>query len=116
MIKSTDISRIKRYISQLQNCRKSYPYGAGLTVYSIQSEPFAYIEKSKSIMRLSLRADSELAKLLKERYEEVLPAQRLDPRKWYTIILSGQLSIDEIMALIDHSYQLAADAAMHNLN
>ncbi len=116
MIKPADTSRIKRYIYQLPDCRKSYPYGRDLTVYSVQSEPFAYVESRKSIMLLSLRADPELSKLLRERYEEVLSAQRLDPRKWYTIILSGQLSLDEITALIDRSYQLAAADAMHSLN
>lgn len=116
MIKPAEITRIKRYISQLQDCRKSYPFGRSLTVYSVKNEPFAYIDNSKSIMRLNLRADPELAKLLRDRYEEVLPAQRLDPRKWNTVILSGQLSVDEITALIDHSYTLAATDAMHNLS
>jgi len=48
--------------------------------------------------------------LLREKYETVLPGQKLNQKKWNTIILSGQLSDDEIFDLIRHSYNLATNS------
>lgn len=87
------------------------PFTKTLLVFSVGETAFAYLETGKQIQRLSLRSDPVLSEFLKERYEEVLPGQKLDQRKWITVILSGQLSFEEITALIDQSYQLAQSEA-----
>ena len=89
----------------------SLPHTKTLQVYSVAGVPFAYLETGKQLLRLSLRADSELSRVLRERYEEVSPGQKLDPKVWNTIIISGQLDLSEILALIDHSYILATQVA-----
>ena len=111
MLKPSELKDIERYLKNLKHSSVSHPYTKTLNVYTVAGEPFAYLETGKATLRLSLRSDPGLAKLLRERYEEVAPGQRLDPRKWNTIVISGQLGVDELKALIDHSYALAADKA-----
>ncbi len=108
MLSDKDSKRIATYLAAKDNATVAYPYTKTLAVYSLNDTAFAYLETGKQLLRLSLRIDQELSKLLREQYEEVLPAQQLDPRIWNTIIISGQLSFAELTALIDHSYQLAA--------
>lgn len=107
MLKVEENQKIIKYLSSLKETEISYPYTKTLAVYSVKKIPFAYLETSRDILRISLRSDRELSKLLREKYEEVLPGQKLNPNIWNTIILSGQLNPEEIQALIDHSYDLA---------
>lgn len=107
MLKNSELTSIKRYLKKLEGVNASKPHTKSLTVYSVSDVPFAYLESGKQLLRLSLRSDPGLSALLRGKYEEVLPGQQLDTRKWITIIISGQLSTTEITALIDHSYQIA---------
>jgi len=84
--------------------------GSSLTTFSVNEELFGLIDDSKQPIRLSLRCDPKLASVLRDRYDEVLPGQKLDPTKWNTILLTGQLSRDEIKDLIRLSYNLALGA------
>ena len=68
---------------------------------------FAIINNEKLPCQISLRCDWRLAKLLQEKYEEVLPGVKLDSKKWITILLTGQLDFDQIKDLIRHSYELS---------
>ena len=107
MLSLQDQQAIRRHLANCQNAKLSFPFGRSLSVYSVGGVPYAYLETNKQLWRLSLRSDVELAKLLRSKYEEVFPGQKLNPRIWNTLVLSGQLSTDEVIALINHSYQLA---------
>ena len=107
MLSLKEQQAIRRYLAGCQNAKLSYPFGRSMPVYNVNGVTYAYLETKKQPWRLSLRSDVELARLLRTKYEEVFPGQKLNPRVWNTIVLSGQLSLDEVIALIDHSYQLA---------
>lgn len=100
---------LNKYILNFPDSKLSYPYGQQLSVYSLNDEMFAIIEKDKKPLRISLRCDKHLANVLKERYEEVMPGYKLNKDKWITIVLSGQLNKDEIVDLINHSYLLVSE-------
>lgn len=106
MIKGDEDVKLENYLKAKQDAKLSYPFTKTLAVFSLGETPFAYLETGKSLPRLSLRSDPLLAKVLRERYQEVSPGHKLDARHWNTIIVSGQLSFEELSALIDHSYQL----------
>ena len=108
MLKTRDEAKIKNYLRKKEGSTASYPYTKTLAVFSVNEVPFAYLESGRSLLELSLRADRELSKLLRTKYEEVSLGHKLDKRIWITIVLSGQLTLEELFALIDHSYQLAA--------
>ena len=69
---------------------------------------FALIQEGKDPVRISLKCDPELSKVLREKYEEVQEGYHLNKKHWNTIVLSGQLSWDDIKGLIRHSYDLVA--------
>lgn len=101
-----NLIEIKQYILSLNDVASSQPFGKDLIVYSINSEMFAILEVNKKPLRLSLRCDRQLAKVLKDRYEVIMPGHKLNQSKWITIVLSGQLNTDQIKDLINHSYYL----------
>jgi len=92
----------------LPNTRLDYPFGEGVAVYKTGDKMFAIIQENSDPLRLSLKCDPQLAELLREKYETVLPGYHLNKKHWNTIICSGQLGEDEIKELIVHSYYLVA--------
>jgi len=66
------------------------------------------VTEKKLPVQISLKSDPLLAETLREKYETVMPGYRLNKKHWNTIVLTGQLSWDEVKALIRHSYDLVA--------
>ena len=76
-----------------------------LSIYSLNGEIMATVKNGAKPVVLSLRCDYNLGKLLREQYESVLEGQNLNKRRFITILLTGQLSDDEIIDQIRHAYE-----------
>jgi predicted DNA-binding protein (MmcQ/YjbR family) len=103
MIQQQDIEAVLRAYPDV-HCQ--YPFEAGLAVYDVGGTMFALLKEGSKPLRLSLRCDHNLARVLRERYESVLPGDKLDASKWITLVLSGQLNLQEVKDLIQLAYQL----------
>ncbi len=97
---------LEEYLLSLPNARLDYPFGEGVAVYKAGDKMFALVAEKSEPIRLSLKCDPQLAITLREKYETVLPGYHLNKKHWNTILLSGQLSWEEVQDLIRHSYQL----------
>ena len=101
-----DHKTVEAYILTMPNARLDYPFGEGVAVYKVGDKMFALIEEKSDPVHLSLKCDPQLAVTLRERYESVLPGQHLNKKHWNTLLLTGQLSWEEVQDLIRHSYNL----------
>lgn len=101
-----DHQTVEAYILNLPNAKLDYPFGEGVAVYKVGDKMFALIEEKSDPLRISLKCDPLLAQTLRERYESVLPGYHLNKKHWNTILLTGQLTWEEIQDLIRHSYEL----------
>jgi predicted DNA-binding protein (MmcQ/YjbR family) len=97
--------QVNEYLGKLDGVECTRPFEERLLVYSYNDEMFALLAEESSPVKISLRCDPVLAKHLRENYIEVMPGRKLDSRVWNSLVLSGQLSEEEILALIDHAYQ-----------
>lgn len=104
-----DHQQVEQYILSMPNARLDYPFGKDVAVYRVGDKMFALIAESKQPVRLSLKCDPELSRVLRDKYEEVMPGYHLNKKHWNTLILSGQLGWEEVQALIRHSYNLVID-------
>lgn len=81
---------------------------AGITGYRrLNGKLFAVVYDGSTPFKLSLRCDPQLAKVLREKYETVLPAENLDRTVWNTLLCTGQLSDGDILDLVRLSYDLS---------
>ena len=103
-----DHKAVEEYILSMPNARLVYPFGEDVAVYKVGEKMFALISEGKQPVRLSLKCDPELSRVLREKYEEVMPGYHLNKKHWNTVVLSGQLDWEEIKGLIRHSYDLVA--------
>lgn len=106
-----DHKDLEEYILSMPNAWLDYPFGKEAAVYKTGDKMFALIAEGSNPLRLSLKCDPQLAETLRERYETVMPGYHLNKKHWNTILLTGQLSEQEIKDLIRHSYELVKTPA-----
>lgn len=96
----------------MPHSRLDYPFGEGVAVYKVpvdgEDKMFAIIAEDKQPLTVSLKCDPQLAEILREKYETVLPGYHLNKKHWNTVLLTGQLPWEEVQGLILHSYNLVA--------
>jgi len=101
-----DHKEVEESILSMPNAVREYPFGEAIAVYKVGGKMFALVTEGKMPVQLSLKCDPELAIVLREKYETVMPGYHLNKKHWNTLLLSGQLEWPEVQDLIKHSYQL----------
>jgi predicted DNA-binding protein (MmcQ/YjbR family) len=105
---------LEEYLLSFPNTWLDFPFGEDISVYKIghketgEGKLFAIISDKSKPLRVSLKCDPQLAEILREKYETVLPGYHLNKKHWNTIICSGQLPDEEIKSLALLSYNLVA--------
>ncbi|HSW79302.1 MAG TPA: MmcQ/YjbR family DNA-binding protein [Candidatus Saccharimonadales bacterium] len=104
-----DHKTVENYLLSMPNAELDYPFGEGVAVYKAGGKMFALISEGKDPVQISLKCDPKLAITLREKYESVMPGYHLNKKHWNTIVLTGQLTWDEVQDLIRHSYILVTE-------
>jgi predicted DNA-binding protein (MmcQ/YjbR family) len=107
---------VEEYLLSMSNAWLDYPFGLDVAVYKVgakdgdkgEGKMFALVSEKKEPVQVSLKCDPQLAQTLRERYDTVMPGYHLNKKHWNTVVLTGELSEDEVKDLIRHSYQLVA--------
>lgn len=103
-----DHKTVEEYVLSMPNAELDYPFGEDTAVYKVEGKMFALIAEGKDPVRISLKCDPQLSKLLRDKYETVLEGYHLNKKHWNTVILTGQLPWEDVQGLIRHSYDLVA--------
>jgi predicted DNA-binding protein (MmcQ/YjbR family) len=85
---------------------EDYPFGDEVAVFKVGGKMFALVPLAESHASVSLKCDPGLAADLRQKYPAVTPGYHLNKRHWNTVALDGSLPEEELLDLIDHSYQL----------
>lgn len=101
-------AEVEEYVLSMPNAVLEYPFGEDVAVYKTGDKMFALISENSEPVRISLKCEPQLAEILREKFETVMPGYHLNKKHWNTIILSGQLPWEEVQGLIRHSYDLVA--------
>jgi predicted DNA-binding protein (MmcQ/YjbR family) len=104
---------LEDFLLQLPKVWLDYPFGEGTAVYKYGDKPdgkiVAIVAEDSKPLRVSLKCDPQLAILLRDKYETVLPGYHLNKKHWNTIICSGQVPDDELFDLARLSYRLVSE-------
>jgi predicted DNA-binding protein (MmcQ/YjbR family) len=85
---------------------EEYPFGDEVAVFKVAGRMFALVPLGSPPGSISLKCDPDLAAGLRARYAGVTPGYHLNKRHWNTVALDGSLPDEELLELIDHSYEL----------
>lgn len=104
------IKELETLVLSMPNAKLDFPFGKEVNVYKVpvgnEEKMFALIPNNRSPLQISLKCDPQLAVKLRETYESVMEGYHLNKKHWNTILLTGQLSDQEVKDLIVHSYSL----------
>ena len=85
-----------------------------MVIYSLGGEIVGLVKKGSNPIQLSLRCDTNLAALLKKQYESVLASDQLNKKRFIKLLLTGQLSDQEIKDQIRHAYEETKQIAIQD--
>jgi len=98
--------KVEDYLLSMPNARLDYPFGEDTAVYKAGDKMFALVAEKSNPVKISLKCDPILAETLRAKYESVMPGYHLNKKHWNTIVLSGQLTWEEVQDLVRYSYNL----------
>jgi predicted DNA-binding protein (MmcQ/YjbR family) len=85
---------------------EDYPFGDEVAVFKVAGKLFALVPLGAEPASVSLKCDPDLADDLRSRYEAITPGYHLNKRHWNTVVLDGSVPEEQVLELIDHSYEL----------
>lgn len=100
-----NIEEIREYCISKAHVTESFPFDETTLVFKVHNKMFALLSLEEPI-RISLKCDPERALELRAEYVEIIEGYHLNKKLWNTMDLTGFLSDELIMELIDHSYEL----------
>jgi predicted DNA-binding protein (MmcQ/YjbR family) len=85
---------------------EDYPFGDGVAVFKVGGRMFALVPLGPPPASVSLKCDPDVAVDLRARYAAITSGYHLNKRHWNTVVLNGSVPDEELLELIDHSYEL----------
>lgn len=85
---------------------EDYPFGDEVVVFKVAGKMFALVSLGPEPGTVSLKCDPDLAEDLRARYAAITAGYHLSKRHWNTVTLDGSVPGDELLELVDHSYDL----------
>jgi len=85
---------------------EDYPFGDEVAVFRVAGKMFALVTLGPAPGSVSLKCDPDLAAGLRRRHAAITAGYHLNKRHWNTVTLDGSVPDDELVGLIDHSYEL----------
>lgn len=101
-----NIERLRAYYLSLPFVTESFPFDSETLVFKVGSRMFGYIPLERERPYVCLKCDPERAIDLRERYVAVEPAFHMNKVHWNGVYLDSDLSMAQILDLLQHSYDL----------
>jgi predicted DNA-binding protein (MmcQ/YjbR family) len=85
---------------------EDYPFGDDAAVFKVVGKMFALVSLGLPPGSVSLKCDPDVAVELRGRYSAITAGYHLNKRHWNTVVLDGSVPDEELVELVDHSYEL----------
>src|SRR5579871_3046910 len=98
-----DSTALREYCLKKKGAVETFPFGDEVRVLKVMNKMFALIPVGGA-PEISLKCEPTWAVILRNTYKAVQPGYHLSKEHWNTISVDGSIPDDEILAMIDHSY------------
>jgi predicted DNA-binding protein (MmcQ/YjbR family) len=92
-------------LEALPGAVRDQPFGPGAQVFKIAGRMFAIVQPHNDRLALSLKCDPFLGEILRAEHACITPGYHLNKQHWITIEMDGSLGDDDVLGLIEHSYE-----------
>lgn len=103
-----DIEFFREYALKKKCVSEVQPFGDDVIVYKVTGKIFMMMN-FETPFQISVKCDPERAVELRERYYAIRPAYHMNNKHWNMIDMDGSVPVNEILGMIDHSYNLVVN-------
>ncbi|MBT4512963.1 MAG: MmcQ/YjbR family DNA-binding protein [Chloroflexi bacterium] len=97
---------LRRYCLQKKRATDDLPFGEDALVIKVANKMFALIMTGNETPSVNLKCDPALALELRRKYPVITPGYHMNKQHWNTVLLDGNLPEEQILQMVDHSYDL----------
>ena len=101
-----EIDTLRAYLLGKTGAFEDFPFGPDVMVFKVLDKMFALVAFRETLLSVNLKCDPELALHLRNIYKAVLPGYHMNKRHWNTVVLDGSILDEEVLSMIDDSYDL----------
>jgi predicted DNA-binding protein (MmcQ/YjbR family) len=104
-----NIESFRKYCLKKRGVTEEFPFDENTLVFKVMGKMFALTDLFDLPFTINLKCDPERAIELRERYDSVQPGYHMNKKHWNSVIADHSIPENELLEMIDHSYQLVAD-------
>lgn len=108
----TGFDQARARLASRPGAGESYPFGPGAAVFKVAAKVFAIVDDTGR--RVSLKGDPDDNVALRQMYPAVTAGYHLNKKHWNTVEVDN-VPLDEVMAMIDSSYDIVVAALPRKL-
>jgi predicted DNA-binding protein (MmcQ/YjbR family) len=101
-----EFEKLRAYLLNKKSAIEDFPFGPEVMVFKVMGKMFALVFWGGLTLRINLKCVPDLAMHFRAMYKAVNPGYHMNKKHWNTITLDGSIPDDEILAMIDDSYNL----------
>lgn len=104
-IDRTLADQLDHYMVSLPGAWLDRPFSLDVDVYKAGEKMFALMAQRFEHLEISLKVEPGFGVVLRDNYPTIGPGYHLNKKHWITVQLDGSLTLDELIKLVDHSYE-----------
>ena len=108
------IEQLRNYCIAKPGVEETFPFDQETLVFKVMGKMFA-LTSLNDPDNCNLKCDPEKAIELRSNYEAVKPGYHMSKVHWNTVTYNQDLSDQEILKLVDHSYELVVNGLTKKL-
>jgi predicted DNA-binding protein (MmcQ/YjbR family) len=102
-----DLETVRDYCLNKVGTSESFPFDEETLVFKVMGKIYAIIPLERIPHQINLKCEPELAIDLRDRHpDSVFPGYHMNKKHWNTVFIESELSVKQLIIMIDHSYDL----------
>lgn len=97
---------IRAYVLNKKDVEEGFPFGERALVFKVDGKMFLLLSLYAQPLQFNVKCDPEKAIEWREQYASVLPGYHMNKKHWNTVIIDGSLRKQQLLEMIDDSYEL----------
>jgi predicted DNA-binding protein (MmcQ/YjbR family) len=101
-----DLEELQAYLLKKRGATEEMPFGPTALVFKVKGKMFALMAWQETPLRITLKCDPADGLALRAQYDAVQPGYHMNKKHWNTVTLDNSIPHDELLEMIDDSYDL----------
>lgn len=95
-----------QYALSKKGAKETYPFDEETLVFKVGGKMFGLVYERQGDVGLNLKCDPDFSQVLRQQYEGIFPGYHMNKKHWNTILFDSDVPDDEVINLIDISYDI----------